>query len=1224
MEEKINLLYNFLYNDSFNDCFNIDKITLGKININDIKIVNEIEALENLKEIVNSKLSFLNFNNEDNIILLKRFSDTFPVTVKIGTYTDDTNNLSSLSNNDALFSYLLSSLVINKHTSHILLPIVNFDIKYEKIEPLLKNLPIYKSINDKVEFNEIKNIFSVRIREHFFQSKNLKEYLKENKCDFRQLIFQVIHTLAVIQKEFPGFRHNNLSVENIIIYLKKKDVSENTYIFGNYKWVIPDIGFDIKITNFEKATLPKYYGIKNQRDTNVPFINELNPYFDLHTFMSSLVDNFLSDCDLETKKFIDKIIPSKLRGMYYLNKNEILFKPSDLLKDSYFNKYKQNNDDNNKNNEKDNNKEEENNNKEENDNNKEEIKLLESNTYLNKKKLGKITLDTENYNMLFKSKPRQTGAGENKEFEMPLDVDKPESFKTNDEKKVENINNPPKPEDKKPYNPDKKPYNPDKKPYNPDKKPYNPDKKPYNPDGPKPWEPGHPKYDPNYKPSGPKPWEPGHPKYDPNYKPRDKPNYKPEDKKNYKTEDESESNDKKFTPKKEENVRKIKEYEDENINRVQHKPRNFEYKPEKTPWSEPIKETPKPPFKPREEPPKINYPSENFNETKKYDSFPKSNFEQPDIPPGIIPLYDPNGMIMSQMMPYGRVAAQPINKIYNISLSDPLGNHSVINQIYEDVLPSDKTVYTFITLKEREVIKKFLRNSILDKYDGEEFSIQGGKQSLLSWIKIYDINPYSRTTNPYQDLPYGFLLYRSAYPIKYNKENGGIQATPTSIGINIRIYQMSEGASFLNLMNKPTECEYFDVWRDIIYYREVDKIIKEKVSPNFINMLLYVFDNESDAGFDKVNMIKETTERNTQNLQKINNDKVNEIQLLKDATKDLPAKPITNRDDANHDFIKKYIPMKNNLPNYNPLTPNLNITKLTNPSKKVLIALTESPNNNIIRWNSKIYQDYGTIRKMTATGYHNPNVWRSILFQLVHACGILENRGIYINNFNLQNNIYIKDVPTDNTGNSCWIYKVDNIEYFVPNYGYLLTVDSKYADIEDVSNELQFKIYGTIYKQNMSKNNFGELVKEALKIMMNKDKFTINNANDIDNEVDILITKIRSELNISSNILSVLPKCFGELFNNKIGKTITQLEKQNFNIFSKPNYVEGSLMIRQKRFDDYEWVIYRGIGDKNKRKIIYKDENGNFIPTDVFSSSLFSYPEQIRPEEITIIETYIS
>ena len=160
MEEKINLLYNFLYNDSFNNCFDIEKIIVGKINIDDIKISKEVEAMELLKEIVTSKLSFMNFNNEDNIILLKRFSDTFPVTVKIGTYTDDINNLSSPSNNDALFSYLLSQLVINKQTTHILLPIINFDIKYEKIEPLLKNLPIYKSINEKVEFNEIKNILS--------------------------------------------------------------------------------------------------------------------------------------------------------------------------------------------------------------------------------------------------------------------------------------------------------------------------------------------------------------------------------------------------------------------------------------------------------------------------------------------------------------------------------------------------------------------------------------------------------------------------------------------------------------------------------------------------------------------------------------------------------------------------------------------------------------------------------------------------------------------------------------------------------------------------------------------------------------------------------------------------------------------------------------------------------------------------------------------------------
>ena len=63
-------------------------------------------------------------------------------------------------------------------------------------------------------------------------------------------------------------------------------------------------------------------------------------------------------------------------------------------------------------------------------------------------------------------------------------------------------------------------------------------------------------------------------------------------------------------------------------------------------------------------------------------------------------------------------------------------------------------------------------------------------------------------------------------------------------------------------------------------------------------------------------------------------------------------------------------------------------------------------------------------------------------------------------------------------------------------------------------------------------------------------------------------------------------------------------------------------MIRQRRFDEYEWVIY--LGEKyGKKEIIVKDDKDNFIKKEVFSSSLFSYPEAILPDDITIIETYI-
>jgi len=349
MEEKINLLYNFIYNDSFNNCFDIEKIQLGKIKIDDIKIISSDESIQLLKEVVDGKLSFISYDNNNEIIYLKRFSDSFPVIIKICTYKDDVNNLVNFSNNDALFSYILSQLVINKKTKNILLPIINFDISFEKIEPLLKNLPIYKTIKDKVEYNEIKNILSVRIREQFTQSKILKEYLMDNICEHNKLLFQLIHTLALIQKEFPGFRHNNLTVNNVLVYINKNP-EDLTYEFGNGKWILKENIFTIKITNFEKATLPKYYGVQNQRDTDVPYITEVNEYFDLHTFLNSLTDKStsleknLSNCRLETKKFIDKVLPNNVRtnknGNFYLNKNEVLFKPSELLKDPYFNIFK--------------------------------------------------------------------------------------------------------------------------------------------------------------------------------------------------------------------------------------------------------------------------------------------------------------------------------------------------------------------------------------------------------------------------------------------------------------------------------------------------------------------------------------------------------------------------------------------------------------------------------------------------------------------------------------------------------------------------------------------------------------------------------------------------------------------------------------------------------------------------------------------------------------------
>ena len=99
----------------------------------------------------------------------------------------------------------------------------------------------------------------------------------------------------------------------------------------------------------------------------------------------------------------------------------------------------------------------------------------------------------------------------------------------------------------------------------------------------------------------------------------------------------------------------------------------------------------------------------HFETKKSFDT----DFDNQDIPPGMIPLYDANNTLLSSMVPYNFAPSQPpIHKIYNISLSDPLGNHSLINKVYEDVLPSDQTTYSFIKLNGLSMV--FFTDNILN------------------------------------------------------------------------------------------------------------------------------------------------------------------------------------------------------------------------------------------------------------------------------------------------------------------------------------------------------------------------------------------------------------------------------------------------------------------------------------------------------------------------------
>ena len=75
----------------------------------------------------------------------------------------------------------------------------------------------------------------------------------------------------------------------------------------------------------------------------------------------------------------------------------------------------------------------------------------------------------------------------------------------------------------------------------------------------------------------------------------------------------------------------------------------------------------------------------------------------------------------------------------------------------------------------------------------------------------------------------------------------------------------------------------------------------------------------------------------------------------------------------------------------------------------------------------------------------------------------------------LRDNVYIKDLMNNEQSVGYWKYIIGGFEYYIPNHGFLLLIDSSYKDIEqdtisggvwskpdDKINKEIFKVYGNV------------------------------------------------------------------------------------------------------------------------------------------------------------------
>lgn len=605
--------------------------------------------------------------------------------------------------------------------------------------------------------------------------------------------------------------------------------------------------------------------------------------------------------------------------------------------------------------------------------------------------------------------------------------------------------------------------------------------------------------------------------------------------------------------------------------------------------------------------------------------------EQVNIPgvskqfvPGMLPyLYAPNAATS-----YGPNIRLPVQQVYNINLPGPTGGHVEMSKIYENILPGKENAFTSTTLGERLQIYDYVRQILISINDGEDISLDAtGHRSLMSYIKFMELNPnyYSPLYhNPYRGLPFGLLIYRSCFPIRMDQQSQSIICAKDSLGLNIRLYSLTI-AEYYSFKFRQVIYKKYDVWREVAYYEYVrENIIKKRQSPHFAIMYAFFLSPNKNIDFFS---LKRSCLRQKDLL-------TNEYQrfLMVHGLREPAAtlgRPLTYPEIERKTISK--------------LPDEVDVT-LQMYSGTTLIVITESPHHNLYQWASRIYEKEGVVNKMISHGFHNEDVWFGILFQIVSALYALQYHGIYIRHMTITDNIYIKDLQTYGKAQGYWKYIINGIPYYIPNYGYVVIIDSNFKDIIPETRTLErakraYKIYThNIIGQKYDLKDIRRKVYENYKNIINTNAFTkehtTNNVFKPPESIMNLIEKMTADT--EEDIAIVIFKYFRPLMNNRIG---TYLKKDSEmphirEIVAPPK--AGELAIQVIEEDVYKWCLICKIKLDGVITIITREkpDTNDFIEQDVRVETLkqysaserieqFSKPSKVNLSEDELLETYI-
>jgi len=277
--------------------------------------------------------------------------------VKIVAYPKKENygdmyNIKRPENAELMMIKLLSQFVRKSETPHIVLPIATFNTSIKPFLSLAKsNLVESKKFDqflEKYQNGEYYQNVSVLISE-WANGGDLLDYLRKNYKSFkirhwRTIFYQFLSVLAIIQAKYPSFRHNDLKANNLLINLIDMSKKKYKYVINGQIYIVPNIGFQIKLWDFDFACIPKLVNnskVEAEWTNKINITPQQNRYYDIHYFFNTLTrkgffPEFWTEPEIpeKVKEFVNRVIPEKYKsGKLVSEKGRILVNDEYLIAD---------------------------------------------------------------------------------------------------------------------------------------------------------------------------------------------------------------------------------------------------------------------------------------------------------------------------------------------------------------------------------------------------------------------------------------------------------------------------------------------------------------------------------------------------------------------------------------------------------------------------------------------------------------------------------------------------------------------------------------------------------------------------------------------------------------------------------------------------------------------------------------------------------------------------